>query len=155
MEKNDNEGANHPVKIEYKNIGINLSSTEFTKLLSIAPRYLLLNRSRHGLQVRQSRITEEACSVENQFSWEQVEDWHSLQNDVHFVEVHFSKWKGHVLSSIQIKLKDEDHETYWSNELQVHAIRPRRMYFRVCKKGMKDWIYMTMAIKFWVQLPSL
>ena len=26
-EKNDNEGANHPVKIEYKNIGINLSST--------------------------------------------------------------------------------------------------------------------------------
>ena len=62
--------------------------------------------------------------TENQFTWEQESDWHFINNgELQFKEVHFSKWKGHVLGSIQIKIEDDEVETFWSNELHVHAIR--------------------------------
>ena len=149
MEQKTTEEEEENARIEYKNVGINISSTEFTKLLSIAPRYLLLDKSSHRVHVRQARLTDESWLPENQFSWEQLDDWHSIQDgELHFKEVHFSKWKGHVLSSIQIKIEDEAFESCWSNELHVHAIRPRRMHFRICDKSGNKWVYLTMIIQF-------
>jgi hypothetical protein len=145
----DNEEENENMRMEYKNIGINISSTEFTKLLSIAPRYLLLDKSSHRISVRQSRITDESWIPKNQFSWEQDDDWHSIQNgELQFKEIHFGKWKGHVLSSIQIQIRDENFESCWSNELHVHAIRPRRMHFRLCDESANHWVHLTMVIQF-------
>jgi hypothetical protein len=102
--------------------GIFVSATNRSKLVSIAPRYVLINNSTHAFMIRQTRCSQTGES--EIFDWEK----NAFEPKGEARSMHFVKWTGHLQKSLQVCVAKK---TYWSDDLHVDAVRPLGAQYRL------------------------